>query len=195
MSSRTFHEPGHAVPFADLDTTEPPHPAPSLEILQFLARNASYRAATLLAGGLADDPDPIVDLVCILAECPAGSFEDAAARAGLRTGELGRLRSAYTFGRVHGVRTARRSFDPPPGVMEQAAKRIAARHSLRGSTPAIDTNRLTYPAAQVQLRLGTNKLWYPYTQNTAGEWFPARGENPDPSAAYTAAVDARNRRS
>ncbi|WP_337822269.1 hypothetical protein [Amycolatopsis sp. A1MSW2902] len=190
-----MHFPGDAIPFADRAIPAPPSPGPDPAVLRLLAGHAARRAATLLAGGLADDPDPLVDLVCLLAENPPASpVEEITERAGIRPSELRRLRFAHTFGQFHGVRTALHAFDPPPQAMQRAVDDIAARHSLRGATAEIHRNWITYAAAQVQVRLGTYGHWYPFTHSATGEWYPARGHSFVPAEAYAAAIAARNRR-
>ncbi|WP_406387627.1 hypothetical protein [Streptomyces sp. NBC_00887] len=51
-------------------------------------------------------------------------------------------------------------------------------------------NRLTVDHAGLQLRLGPDAHWYPYTREN-GEWWPCAPCTPDPVAALTAAWDSR----
>ncbi|WP_157536663.1 hypothetical protein [Kitasatospora mediocidica] len=49
-------------------------------------------------------------------------------------------------------------------------------------------NRLTVAAGSAQLRLGTDRHWYPYRKES-GTWWPAGPADRDPAAALATALD------
>jgi hypothetical protein len=105
---------------------------------------------------------------------------------------MGRLRMAYRYGGAAGVRACAYPVDPDPDLLDEAADEI------NGQRPApaaleIDRNRITDHAAGVQIRLGPDQRWYPFT----GErdiWTPARHPDPSPANAFNAALEARRAR-
>lgn len=181
------------VPLWDHELPQAPAGTSSTQQITDTARDAAQRAQALL-DGRPYDPDPLVDLVRLLHGRPQADAEAAAERAGLRLGELRRLRNAFTFGGSTGVHVCLHLSDADPAVLTAATQDIARR---RGSTTGhlkIEYNRLTDAGAGVQIRLGPDRLWYPFTA-AQDDWVPAPRPTNSPADAYQAACTAlRNRR-
>jgi hypothetical protein len=179
----------------DYPLPEPPAPAPALHALRALAADAATRAAALLAGTTPTDPDPVVDLVRLDSDRDSWEFTDAALeRAGLTAAQLRRLRIARRHGGDSFVHATLYTTQPDLTVIEAALTAIRPQRSAPRTALHADDNHITDHDAGIQIRLGPDTRWHPYTQD--GEtWAPAAGSNPDPAAAYRAALTARvNRR-
>jgi hypothetical protein len=183
------------VSFADRTLPATPPGLPTATILADIAADAARRANTLLTNHELVDDDPIVDLVRLLQETGAtpAAVATAADRAGLSTAALNRLRVAYTFGGLDGLRTAHCAHDPDPTVVRRAIEAIRRHRATTDGAPAVTQNSLTFDASAVQIRLSPAGQWFPYTE-TAHGWAPAQGQSPDPTSAYQAALTARRNR-
>jgi hypothetical protein len=179
----------------DLVLPAPPLGCLSPGVLQEISADAARRATALLKGQGEVDCDPVIDLVRLLHERDVTPAEakPAAERAGVSSATLGRLRLAYSFGGMDGLRTAHQPHTPNAKVMSRAVSAVRRRHTTADSAPSIEDNHLTFQANGVQLRLSTGGEWYPYTV-TAHGWAPARGHSLDPADAYQTAVAARRQR-
>jgi hypothetical protein len=174
-----------------LDSTAPP-PCPTPTVLADIVADAATRARALLAGRHAPQ-DPIAHLVELLHNLDEKPAMDVIAhRAGLRTAQLQRLRTAFTFDGTVGVETAHLTHNADRTIMAAAAAEIERRLSTV-PTAHIDRNHLTYPTAGIQLRLSTDGRWFAYTR-TATDWAPVRGHSSDPTAAYRTALTAARSR-
>ncbi|MFJ9842836.1 SWIM zinc finger family protein [Kitasatospora sp. NPDC101155] len=166
--------------------------------LEFLAADAAARAVRLLAEALTParpdtaPADPLhVDQDVIrlaAAEAPPTVVTRLADAAGLGTTDLARSVRAWQFGGPEGLRVLNEPWDPEP--YELAAARDAVRHAWEGErAPALRAtrNRLTATGGSAQLRLGTDRRWYPYRKES-GTWWPAGPADRDPAAALAAAL-------
>lgn len=170
-----------------------PLPAPTPAHLATLATRAAQRALALLAG-TTDPQDARLELLQLLQQHPDSSdHRDIAQRAGISTAALNRLRTAYQIGGAEGVTNAQHHHQPAPGSLETAADTIRATTNLRTHEPVLRDNTITYPSAAVQIRLGRDNRWYPYTR-TSTDWVAAPAPTADPAAAYSRGVAAAERR-
>ncbi|MFI5530976.1 SWIM zinc finger family protein [Kitasatospora sp. NPDC051853] len=167
--------------------------------LEFLATDAAARAARLLtealspaspdaapAGPLDIDQD-VIRLAA--AEGPPAVTARLADAAGLGHADLARAVRAWRHGGPEGLRVLNEPWDPEP--YELAAARDAVRQAWEGErTPALRAtrNRLTATGRAAQLRLGSDRLWYPYRKES-GTWWPAGPADRDPAAALATALD------
>ncbi|MGW6454420.1 hypothetical protein ACWF94_00590 [Streptomyces sp. NPDC055078] len=157
-----------------------------------LARDAAQRARALLDGQPFDN-DPIVDLVRLLHGRSTADAEAAAGRAGMRLAELRRLRAAFTFGGTTAVRVALHPSSPDEAALDEAVRAIESKRATATGPLEVTDNRITDPTTGVQIRLGPDDLWYPFTAN-GDDWAPAPRPASSPADAYTAARTAvRNR--
>lgn len=172
-----------------------PSSCPASDELKLLALDAAQRAAALLSGQHHPEHDPVVDLVRLLHNRTESAVAEAAAqRAGLSTAGLGRLRAAYAFGGVEGVRNAHYAIDADPSILAEAVRAIEGIKATPTPAPQTERNRITYDTTKVQIRVGTDQRWYPYTRTSTEIWAPAPGHSLNPVEAYLAAVQAaRNR--
>jgi hypothetical protein len=166
-----------------------PHPAITNEDLHQMVTEAARRATALLNGEAI--PDPRIDLARIMAT--AGSrfnAVDVAARAGIHRAELGRIRRAYQISGEIGVDVYLQTFEPDQLQREQLAE---AAHAMGRMEPTRTDNRLTVESVGLQVRLGPDGRWYPYTY-ALGEWSPVAGVSESAADAYRAAKRAKSQR-
>ncbi|MFI9723315.1 hypothetical protein ACIHFE_27295 [Streptomyces sp. NPDC052396] len=175
-------------PLLDGDLQEPPAPAPSLTVLGALASDAARRAQALLQGDHSPPAeDPFTDAVRLLATAPGAPWAaEAAGRLGLAPGQLRRLSAAFEYGGPDGIQVTVHRLPADPEALARAEAAIQPFRPAQLSTLERDHNRLTDRGARVQLRLGPDGRWYPFT-DWLGTWRPAPGPSPDPATAYKAA--------
>ncbi|WP_409186522.1 hypothetical protein F9C11_20725 [Amycolatopsis sp. VS8301801F10] len=138
--------------------------------------------------------DPRLELLQLLEQHPdASPAREIAQRAGISTAALTRLRTAYQFGGAEGVANAQHQHQPSPGTLEAAADAIRATPDMRNRELVLRDNTITYPVVGVQIRLGRDDRWYPYTRTTA-DWVAAPAPAADPAAAFSRAIAAARRR-
>ena len=184
-----------ATPQDEQSFPDPPPPAPPTSQLAWIARDAANRAADLLTGA-APITDPLIDAVRLLNDSnDATHAQTAAESAGLRPAELTRLRTGFTFGGPSGVHVMLETIDSDSETMTAAARVIDRVRTGTRAPLRTERNWITDDAANIQVRLGSDERWYPFTATTDGNWAPAQNPTTDPAAAYTAAATAkRNRR-
>lgn len=170
-----------------------PLPAPTPAHLATIAALAAHRARTLLTGP-AETSDPRLELLQLLEQYPEASHpRDIAQRAGISAAALARLRTAYRISGAEGVSNAQHHYQPPPGTLELAADAIRAEPNMRNRELVLRGNTITYPTAGIQIRLGRDNRWYPYTR-TNTDWVAAPTPVADPAAAFSRAIAAAGRR-
>ncbi|GAA3129296.1 hypothetical protein [Kribbella aluminosa] len=165
-----------------------PHPAITNLDLNAMLHEASLRAAALL--DQQDAPDARIELARMMA-CEGSRFDaqEVATRAGIHRAELSRIRRAYQLGGEIGVDVYLRTFDPGPDLRE----RLEQARVLERLTAVITDNCLTWESIGVQIRLGPDGSWYPFTRTAEG-WSPAAGISRYAEDAYRAAKRARSHR-
>ena len=182
------------VPVPPLPAARPGHPAalpmdpPAWRAglrddLLALASDAARRAWELAVGltpdaGLSLDPES--DLAR-RAEHALGTpaFAAVAANSGISGQELARQALAWRYGATSGLEVLRDEWDPGTEAGGAAELMKAARTALRdaaGAPARVTRNRVT--AGRLQLRLGRDLLWYPYTRS-ADAWEPAGPPQPE----------------
>ncbi|MBA2945660.1 SWIM zinc finger family protein [Streptomyces himalayensis] len=179
-------------------TTAPPPGAPfTLDDLEALTHDTAQRARRLAAGHTASlTCTPLEDAVRLAATGISEDWFHQLTRAtGLPPLDFARLVRALRHGGPAGVAVARGPLTPDPAAM------AAARTALADPDNADDTvgtvrlrawrNRLTADDEGVQIRLGPDNRWHPYTQEDRGaEWWPCAPATADPVAALLAARTA-----
>jgi len=172
---------------AALPVDPPPWRAGLRDDLVELAADAARRAWEL-AIGLSPDAGlslpPEADLAR-RAACVLGTplFAAIATRSGYAERDLARRALAWKHGGAEGLRLLTAEWDPAAEDPEAAALLTDARIALRAKTGAAQTirgNRVS--AGKLQLRLGHDLLWYPYTRADE-EWESSGSPQSDPSAA------------
>ncbi|MHB6909469.1 SWIM zinc finger family protein [Streptomyces sp. DB-54] len=193
--------PGEADTAPSPVTTAPPPDAPfTLADLAALTRDATQRARHLAAGHTASlTCTPLEDAVRLAATgIDEDWFHQLARAAGLPTNDFALLVRAQLHGGSAGVAIARAPLTPDPAAM------AAARTALADPDNADDTarpvrlrawrNRLTADDEGVQIRLGPDNRWHPYTRETrTAAWWPCAPATADPVAALVAARTAAPR--
>jgi len=170
--------------------------------LEFLAADAAARAVRLLAEALspthadtapADPLDTDQDVIRLAtAEAPPAVIARLADAAGLGPTDLARSVRAWHHGGPEGLRVLNEPWDPEP--YELAAARDTVKQAWAGErAPALRAtrNRLSVTGGSAQLRLGTNRHWYPYRKES-GTWWPTGPADRDPAAALAAALDTES---
>lgn len=167
---------------------EPPSPGPTAQALRLLAHDAAARASALLASRpLPATDDPLQDAARLLADPSHRPFlEHAAAQLGLSTLHLRDLALAYEYGGPANVEVTLWPLAADTEALAHAETSIQPHRPAPLATLASQDNRLTDEAARVQLRLGADGRWYPFT-DWHSTWRPAPGHSADPSTAYQAA--------
>jgi uncharacterized Zn finger protein len=186
------------VPVPPLPAARPGHPAalpmdpPAWRAglrddLLALASDAARRAWELAVGltpdaGLSLGPES--DLAR-RAEHALGTpaFAAVATNSGISGPELARQALAWRYGAASGLEVLRDEWDPGTEAAGAAELMKAARTALRdaaGAPARVTGNRVT--AGRLQLRLGRDLLWYPYTRSADG-WEPAGPPQPEPARA------------
>ncbi|MGW1044369.1 hypothetical protein [Streptomyces sp. NPDC002547] len=168
--------------------SDPPAPGPTVHSLRLLTRNAAARASEILAGRTrpAGD-DPVQDAARLLAD-PAhrAHLEHAAEQLGLSTLQMRDLALAHEYGGAAGVEVALWPLAADAEALAHAEVAIQPHRPAPLASLVSQDNQLTDAAAHIQLRLGSDGLWYPFT-DWHGTWRPAPGPSGDPAAAYKAA--------
>jgi uncharacterized Zn finger protein len=172
---------------AVLPVDPPPWRAGLREDLIELAADTARRAWELAVGlspdgGLSLSPD--ADLARRASHAlGTPAFAPLPGRTGIPDRDLARRALAWKHGGAHGLELLTTEWDP---ASEDAAALLAgAGHALAGKTGETATaraNRVT--AGRLQLRLGRDLCWYPYTRSGA-DWEPVGKPDPDPAAAIT----------
>ena len=173
----------------------PPGTVPPVDQLRLLAADAAGRAAMMLAGEAAvEADDPLVDAVRILATAEGASH---AARAASLTGrpeeELRRLVLAYRHGGPGGVGATVEASAGRPEQLEDAERDVRKQRAFAIGDLAVSPGVIADPGAGVQIRLGPDDRWYPFTSGQ-DRWWPASGASESPGAAYQAALRVRSLR-
>jgi hypothetical protein len=182
----------------------PPGTVPRVEALRLLVADAADRAAMMLAGDypaveaddlLVDDSlVSLVDAVRILATVQGTSHIAQAARlSGRPEEELRRLVLAYRHGGPGGVSA---TVEPSAGrreQMEDAEREVRKRRAFAIGDLDVAPGVIADPGAGVQIRLGPDDRWYPFTSGQ-DRWWPAPGATESPGAAYQAGLRARSLR-
>ena len=167
---------------------DPPPWRPGLrEDLIELAADAAGRAWEL-ASGLSDDAgltlDPDADLARRAARTlGTPAFTVLAARSGVPPRDLVRQALAWRQGDVAGLRLLRGRWDPAAEDPDTAGLLEAAQAALRaktGTPEAVQGNWVT--SGRLQLRLGRDLRWYPYSRSDQ-EWEPSGRPETDPVLA------------
>ncbi|GAA1706779.1 hypothetical protein GCM10009745_63310 [Kribbella yunnanensis] len=171
---------------------ELPPPGVPPELIASIVASASDRARRVLNRHRPDDP--LASLVELFSQYdePARPAE-IAARAGVSVATLSRLRIAYRLGGRAGLDNAMHLHNADTAEIDAAARAIESVIGARASRPEVDHNTLTYELFGVQLRLGRDDHWYPYTRSS-GTWMPAAHPAATPSEAFASATEAAARR-
>ncbi|MCY0933403.1 SWIM zinc finger family protein [Streptomyces sp. H34-S4] len=182
--------PGPAALAVALPVAPPPESGLTAADLERLMADAAARAARLLAGDTTSLHLTVrQDAARIAASTPGPQWSrDLIRGTGSQPAEFARLTRAWQHGGPVGVTVAEQPSTPAPATM--AAARTALAEALTEMTDApvplkAWRNRLTLAEAGIQLRLGPDARWYPYTQD-GGEWWPAGPADADPVAALAA---------
>ncbi|MFE7117259.1 hypothetical protein ACFU99_17795 [Streptomyces sp. NPDC057654] len=186
---------------ADLDLTNarpaltgappPPAPLPDLPALTALAADAAHRAAALLHGhDTPPSPDTDSDLARFTALKHGIPYRQAAMdHLGLGTVAMGHLTLAHTHGGPAGAAAYLHPHAVDHEILARAQADIQPLRPAPHATVECEDNRLTDPAAGIQLRYGPDGRWYPY-RAPYGTWHPVPGPSTDPAQAYRAARKA-----
>jgi hypothetical protein len=177
-----------------LDAT--PGTVPRPDQLRLLVADAAGRAAMMLAGsGAAGEvDDPLVDAVRILATAEGASHAAQAARlTGRPEEELRRLVLAYRHGGPGGVFATVEASAGRSEQMEDAERDVRKQRAFAVGDLAVGPGVIADPGAGVQIRLGPDYRWYPFTSGQ-DRWWPAPGAAESPGAAYQAALRVKSLR-
>ncbi|WP_328373431.1 hypothetical protein OG800_50290 (plasmid) [Streptomyces sp. NBC_00445] len=175
-------------PLLDSLRPELPGPGPTVQALRLLTKDAAVRAAALLAGRpLPMTDEPVQDAARLLAD-PAHRpyLEHAAEQLGLSTLQMRDLALAHEYGGPANVDVTLWPLPADPDDLAHAEAAIQPHRPAPLATLASQDNHLTDATARIQIRLGTDRRWYPYT-DWHGTWRPAPGHSADPAVAYRAA--------
>ena len=176
--------PGHP---AALPVDPPPWRSGLRDDLLELAADAASRAWDMAMGlsadaGLTLDPD--ADLARRAARAlGTPAFAVLAVRAGVGERDLARHALAWRQGGMTGLESLRAEWDPAADDPDAFELLTAARAALRARADAAETiqgNRIT--AGRLQLRLGRDLRWYPYTRSDQ-DWEPSGSPDTDPVRA------------
>ncbi|MFI6505363.1 SWIM zinc finger family protein [Nonomuraea typhae] len=132
--------------------------------LKVLAASAAGRARELLAGGTPAVLTERQDRVRLAAE------------HGLDIGDAPAV-LAWQYGGAGGLDTLEHAWNP--GKQELARAEAAWR---REDLPPVEAARNRWTLGALQLRLGRDGRWYPYTLRDDGQWWPSGGPERDPAA-------------
>jgi uncharacterized Zn finger protein len=190
--------PSGPVPVASLPPARPGSPAPLpvdpppwrsglREDLVELAADAATRAWEMAMGLSSDaglDMDPGTDLARRAGRAlGTPAFGALVRRSGIADRDLARQALAWRHGGMTGLDLLETEWDPAAEDPEAAELLKAAGVALRvktGAAEALQGNRVT--AGRLQLRLGRDLRWYPYTRSADG-WEPSGSPEPDPARA------------
>jgi uncharacterized Zn finger protein len=178
-----------------LTTTPPPGSSFTLDDLEALTRDTAQRARRLAAGHTATlTCTPLEDAVRLAAtDVSQGWFHNLALATGLPPLAFARLVRAMRHGGPAGVAAAHAPLTPDPAAMAAARTALAdPDHTDTDGTLRLRAwrNRLTADDEGVQIRLGPDNRWHPYTREgraAAAEWWPCAPATADPVAALLAA--------
>ncbi|MFD8727796.1 hypothetical protein [Streptomyces sp. NPDC059611] len=198
LYSLAAHRTPQAPPDPELDTVstltynDAPLPGPRAQDLARITADAAARAQTLLAGVAAAPHDELADVLRILAS-PAGADHLAAAQraTGLPESTLRAMMIGYRHGGPAGGHATLAATEASTTTLEQAGENIRSSRAVGLGSLTIDGNALTDATTGVQIRLGPDGRWYPFTVWRAGEWRPAPGACDDPVEAFRAARSTR----
>lgn len=174
----------------------PPSPIPDLAQLRLLITDAADRAAAMLTDAYraAEADDPLVDAVRILATREGASHAAHAARlTGWPEEELRRLVLAYRHGGTGGVTAAVEAHAGEPDQLASAVREVRKHRALAIGELVASQGMVVDSGAGVQIRLGPDGRWYPFTSGR-DRWWPAPGAAGSPGEAYQAALRARSLR-
>ena len=170
---------------AALPVDPPPWRSGLREDLVELAADAASRAWDMAMGlsadaGLTLDPD--ADLARRAARAlGTPAFATLAARSGVGSRDLARQALAWRQGGLAGLESLEAEWDPAaedPDALELLTAARAALRTKTGAEEAVHRNQVT--AGNLQLRLGRDLRWYPYTRSDEG-WEPSGSPEPDPA--------------
>ena len=172
---------------AALPVDPPPWRSGLRDDLLELAADAASRAWEMATGLSADaglNLDPDADLVRRGARAlGTPAFAALAARSGFRERDLARQALAWRQGGMTGLESLRAEWDPAaedPDALELLTAARAALRTKTGAEEAVHGNQVT--AGNMQLRLGRDLRWYPYTRSDEG-WEPGGSPETDPARA------------
>ena len=157
------------------------------EDLVELAADAASRAWEMAMGLSADaglNLDPDADLARRAARAlGTPAFATLVAHSGVGSRDLARQALAWRQGGMTGLETLRGTWDPAaedPDALELLTAARAALRTKTGAEEAVRANQVT--AGHLQLRLGHDLRWYPYTRSDEG-WEPGGSPETDPARA------------
>jgi uncharacterized Zn finger protein len=172
---------------AALPVDPPPWRSGLRDDLLELAADAASRAWEMAMGLSADaglNLDPDADLARRGARAlGTPAFAVLAARSGVRERDLARQALAWRQGGMTGLESLCAEWDPAAEDPDAVDLLSAARAALRtktGAEEAVHGNQVT--AGHLQLRLGRDLRWYPYTRSDEG-WEPGGTPETDPARA------------
>ncbi|WP_028804461.1 SWIM zinc finger family protein [Streptomyces sp. 142MFCol3.1] len=182
-------------------TTAPPPGAPfTLDDLEALTRDTAQRARNLAAGHTTSlTCTPLEDAVRLAATGIGEDwFHQLVRAAGLPPLDFALLVRALRHGGSAGVAVARAPFVPDPAAMAAARTALADPDNADSTDDTARTlrmrtwrNRLTADDEDVQIRLGPDNRWHPYTRESpTAAWWPCAPATTDPVAALVAARTA-----
>jgi len=172
---------------AALPVDPPPWRSGLRDDLLELATDAASRAWEMATGLSADaglNLDPDADLARRAARAlGTPAFTALAARSGVRERDLARQALAWRQGGMTGLESLRAEWDPAtedPDALDLLTPARAALRTKTGAEEAVRGNQVT--AGNLQLRLGRDLRWYPYTRSDEG-WEPGGSPETDPARA------------
>ncbi|WP_316744957.1 SWIM zinc finger family protein [Streptomyces sp. MK7] len=190
-------------------TTTPPPDAPfTLDDLEALARDTAQRSRALTAGHTASlTCTPLDDAVRLVASGVGEHWFHQLVRAtGLPPLDFALLVRAQRHGGPAGVAVARTPLTPDATAMAAARAALCDPDTADNAETGDDAastvrvrlwrNRLTADDEGVQIRLGPDGRWHPYTREGSGsatQWWPCAPATADPVAALVAARTAATR--
>ncbi|NRQ39787.1 hypothetical protein HII36_49350 [Nonomuraea sp. NN258] len=175
---------------------EPPPQAPTLSMLALVIKDSGQRARSLREGNGPASVDPVLDLVRLLndvLDLPQEHLRVVAERAQVALAQLARLRLAYRYGGLVGSQVAAYPAEAPSQRLHQAAEMINTLEITPRPDLKVHQNRITDLANGIEIRLGPDDRWYPFTIQQQ-EWAPAPEHSQDAVAAYQAARVRRSMR-
>ncbi|WP_435057809.1 hypothetical protein [Streptomyces sp. bgisy060] len=198
LYSLAAHRPPQTPTDLDLDTvstltwSDAPHPGPRARDLAQMTADAAARAQALLAGTTTAPHDELADIIRILAS-PDGTDHLAAAQHATEVPEptLRAMMIGYRHGGPAGAHATLAATPATTDVLERTRAAVHASRAVGLGTITTDGDALTDRTAGVQIRLGPDGRWYPFTLWRADEWRPAPGACDDPAEAFRAARRAR----
>ena len=172
---------------AALPVDPPPWRSGLRDDLLELAADAASRAWEM-AMGLSADAGLTLDSDADLARRAARAlgtpaFATLVARCGVGSRDLARQALAWRQGGLTGLETLRGRWNPAaedPDALELLMTARAALQTKTGAEDAVHGNQVT--AGHLQLRLGRDLRWYPYTRSDEG-WEPGGSPETDPARA------------